>query len=132
MKLRQIKEILEAKTLGQYEDLDLEIRYGYGADLMSDVLAFIVEGCLLLTGLTTEQVIRTAEVVDVKAIVFVRGKTPPPNVIKMADEKNITLLSTNCTMYLACGRLYSAGLPGYKVSCDQKTGDFKIHEGGDI
>ena len=132
MKLERVKEVLEAEILGEYADLDVEFKYGYGSDLMSDVLAFIEDGSLLLTGLTTEQVIRTAEVVDIKAIVFVRGKKPPKDVVKLADEKKITLLSTTCTMYLACGRLLAAGLPGYKIIRDEKTGDIKIHVGGNI
>jgi len=132
MKLAQVKEILKARTLGQFEDPEQHFLFGFGADLMSDVLAFISEGCLLLTGLATEQVIRTAEIVDVKAIIFVRGKNPPPNIIKLANEKNITLLSTDCTMYLACGMLYSGGLPGYVVSRDKNSGDFKVHGGGSI
>ncbi|HDH97085.1 MAG TPA: hypothetical protein ENF73_05100 [Proteobacteria bacterium] len=132
MKLREIKQILDAETLGKHEDLDAEFKYGYGSDLMSDVLAFIEEDCLLLTGLTTEQVIRTAEVVDIKAIVFVRGKQPPPNVIELADEKGKTLLRTDCTMYLACGKLFAAGLPGYRITRDHETGDVKLHGGTDI
>jgi len=132
MKLKEIKRVLEARTLGRHEDLEAEFKYGYGSDLMSDVLAFIAEDSLLLTGLTTEQVIRTAEVVDVKAVVFVRGKQPPPNVIQLADEKGKTLLGTKCTMYLACGRLFSAGLPGYEIVPDHETGDIKVHDGSDI
>ena len=82
-----------------------------GADLMSDVLAFTHAGTLLLTGLTNPQVVRTAEMAGISAIVFVRGKIPPPETIKLAEEKGIPLLATRYTLYETCGRLYTAGLP---------------------
>ena len=79
------------------------------------VLAFITDDCLLLTGLVNEQVIRTAEMVDVHGIVFVRNKLPTKDTIRLADEKGIVLLSTNMTMFKACGELYKAGLEGYSI-----------------
>jgi len=115
MKLKEIKDILGAETLGECEEGELDMKYGYGADLMSDVLAFITDDCLLLSGLVNEQVIRTAEMVDVKGIVFVRNKLPTKETIRLADEKKITLLSTNMTMFKACGELYKAGLEGYSI-----------------
>jgi len=81
-----------------------------GADLMSDVLAFTHSGTLLLTGLTNPQVVRTCEMAGIKAIVFVRGKYPPPETIALAESKGIPLLSSRYTMYETCGRLYMAGL----------------------
>ena len=82
-----------------------------GADLMSDVLAFTHAGTLLLTGLTNPQVVRTAEMAEIVAIVFVRGKLPPPETVALAEEKGIPLLASKYTMYEACGRLYRAQLP---------------------
>jgi len=86
-----------------------------GADLMSDVLAFTHAGTLLLTGLTNPQVVRTAEMAGINAIVFVRGKVPPAETIALAKEKDIPLMATRYTMYETCGRLYEAGLPGCGV-----------------
>lgn len=77
---------------------------------MSDVLAFTHAGTLLMTGLTNPQVVRTAEMAGIKAIVFVRGKYPPPETISLAEQKNIPLLASRYTMYETCGRLYQAGL----------------------
>ncbi len=78
---------------------------------MSDVLAFTHAGTLLLTGLTNPQVVRTAEMAGIHAIVFVRGKLPPPETIALAEQKAIPLLASKYTMYESCGRLYQAGLP---------------------
>jgi hypothetical protein len=83
-----------------------------GCDLMSDVLAFIKEEALLLTGLTNLQVVRTAEMANIKALVFVRGKKPDRETIALARAQNIPLLVTHLPMYEACGRLYRHGLPG--------------------
>ena len=86
-----------------------------GADLMSDVLAFTHSGTLLLTGLTNPQVVRTAEMSGVRAVVFVRGKYPPTETISLAQDKDIPLLGSRYTMYETCGRLYRAGLPSCGV-----------------
>ena len=83
---------------------------GCGADLMSDVLAFTHEGTLLMSGLTNPQVVRTAEMADVRAIVFVRGKIPPAETVALAKEKGIPLLASKYTMFETCGRLFQAGL----------------------
>ncbi len=112
MKLKEIKEILEAEVVSGGNNLDVEIAMGCGADLMSDVLAFIKEGALLITGLTNPQVVRTAEMVDVKAICFVRGKRPVPDTVRLAESKGLPLLLTRLPMFEACGRLYKNGLRG--------------------
>ncbi|MCS7282240.1 MAG: DRTGG domain-containing protein [Anaerolineae bacterium] len=111
MKLRDVLEIIEGKVITKNTDLDLEVSMGCGADLMSDVLAFTHEGTLLMTGLTNPQVVRTAEMAGIHAIVFVRGKVPPPETIALAEEKGIALLASKYTMFETCGRLYKAGLP---------------------
>jgi hypothetical protein len=89
---------------------DMELESACGADLMSDVMAFVKERVLLLTGLVNPQVIRTAELLDIHCIVFVRGKTPTRDMIEMAEEAGIILGGTKLSMFLACGKLYEAGL----------------------
>lgn len=111
MKLRDVLEIIEGRVITKNTDLDMEVYMGCGADLMSDVLAFTHEGTLLMTGLTNPQVIRTAEMAGIQAVVFVRGKVPPPETIALAEEKGIALLASKYTMFETCGRLYKAGLP---------------------
>lgn len=112
MKIRTIKEVLKAELLVGEELLDREIVSACGSDLMSDVLAFVKERTVLLTGLTNPQVIRTAELLDVSAIVFVRGKKPTADIVDMAIEHDIVLLTTDYTLFEACGKLYQAGLRG--------------------
>ncbi len=112
MKLKQISEILEAEVIVGEENLGLEIKMVCGADLLSDVLTFTKSETLLLTGLTNQQVIRTAEIAEVKAICFTRGKRPPGETIELAKNSNIPLLCTSLLMYESCGRLYSHDLPG--------------------
>ena len=112
MKLSQVKEILEAELLVGQESLDLEVEVACGADLLSDVLAFTKPISLLLTGLTNPQVINTAEIAEIKAVCFVRGKRPPAETIERAKEEGVPLLCTSLPMYESCGRLYGRGLPG--------------------
>lgn len=112
MKLFEIKETLDADVLACGNLLDTDIHSACGSDLMSDVLAYVKDQGLLLTGLMNPQVIRTAEMMDVKAIVFVRGKEPDSMVIDMAEDKGMVLLKTDYPLYIACGLLYSKGLSG--------------------
>lgn len=110
MKIQQVKEALDCFIWVGEERLEKEVFAACGCDLMSDVLAFAKEKVLLLTGLVNPQVIRTAEMLDIKSIVFVRGKKPTEDMIEMAREKHMTLLSTEEPLYMACGKLYQAGL----------------------
>ena len=114
MKLSEIVETLEAKVLADDgEGESLEIKEVCSSDLMSDVLRYAESrSTLLLTGLTTPQVIYTAEMVDIKAICFVRGKSPDPEVVELARKRKIILLSTSLPMFESCGRLYMKGLKG--------------------
>jgi predicted transcriptional regulator len=112
MTLKEIKELLQAEVIVGIDSLDLEIEFAGGSDLMSDVLAFGKPGILLLTGLSNAQSVRTANIIDAKAIVYVRGKKPDKMGIEEAREKGIPLLSTKYMMYTACGLLFSRGLPG--------------------
>lgn len=116
MKLKQLKDVLQAKVLYGDDCMDSEILMVCGSDLMSDVLAFIKADALLLTGLTNVQVVRTAEMAEVSAVCFVRGKKPPDETIKLAEQNNMPLLTTKMSMFEACGRLFKEGLP----SCDGK------------
>lgn len=112
MRLEKIKQILEAELIVGAEDLQKEVKMACGSDLMSDVLAFIKSDSILLTGLVNPQCVRTAEVAGIIAICFARGKKPPEDTKRLAEEKKIVLLSTDLLMYESCGRLYKAGLPG--------------------
>lgn len=115
MKLSEIRDILDAEVLVGDEFLDREVYSAFGSDLMSDVLAFINEKTILLTGLTNPQVIRTAEVADLFAIVFVRGKKPSKDLLDLALERDITIMTTQYTLYTTSGKLYENGLRGVMV-----------------
>jgi len=112
MTIRDIKGILEAQAVCGDELLDREVHTACGCDMMSDVLAFVKDQAVLLTGLCNPQTIRTAEMMDIICIVFVRGKKPDENMIEMAQERDIVLLSTDCRMFEACGILHEKGLRG--------------------
>ncbi|HON39621.1 MAG: DRTGG domain-containing protein [Desulfomonilia bacterium] len=112
MTLAEIKDLLDADIVVGEEMLNMEVSTGFAADLMSDVLAFAKEGSILLTGLTNPLVVRTAETLDLRAIIFVRGKRPSPDAVKLAKEKNIPLLGTRFILFESCGRLFSAGMRG--------------------
>ena len=102
--------ILEGQFFSGEDKADLEILSACGSDLMSDVMAFVKDGSLLLTGLVNPQVIRTATLLDIHAVVFVRGKVPSRDIIDMAKDADIILGGTKLSLYLTCGRLYEAGL----------------------
>ncbi|MBP2629113.1 MAG: hypothetical protein H6Q68_3824 [Firmicutes bacterium] len=110
MKFIEVQQVLDAEVVSGIECIDREVFAVCGSDLMSDVLAFTKESTLLLTGLTNIQVIRTAEMSDLVGIVFVRGKRPGPELIKLADIKSIPLLVTKHSLYESCGRLYQKGM----------------------
>jgi predicted transcriptional regulator len=111
MKLTKIIELVEGRILTKNVDLDREIQGGCGADLMSDVLASTHAISLLMTGLCNPQVVRTAVMADISAIILVRGKNPPEETINLAEAEDIPLISSPYGMFETCGRLYQAGLP---------------------
>lgn len=115
MTIRTIADLLDAKVLCLEDKLDSEVRSACGSDMMSDVLAFVKEQAVLITGLVNPQVIRTAEMMDMRCIVFVRGKQPSPEIIELAEESGIVVLSSSERMYNACGKLYANGLTGGSV-----------------
>lgn len=112
MKIEKIKELLGARVLCGEENLDKEVHSACGCDMMSDVLAFVKDQAVLLTGLCNPQVVRTAMMMDMRCIVFVRGKQPTADIISLAEDAGIVILATEERMYVACGVLYSSGLHG--------------------
>jgi len=110
MTVAEAVSLLEGQFFCGKENGDREILSACGADLMSDVMAFVKERVILLTGLVNPQVIRTAELLDIQAIFFVRGKNPSVDMIDMAIESDIVLCGTKLPMYISCGKLYEAGL----------------------
>jgi len=112
MDLATVLTVLDAEIIGGQPDLHREFSRGAAADLMSDVLTYARPDSVLLTGLIYPQVVRTAEMAGLYAIVFVRGKHPPAETVSLAEEVGIPLFGTRYTMYEACGLLYNAGLPG--------------------
>ena len=110
MNLKDIVRVIEGRILTKQPAPDMEIPSCGASDLMSDALSFMKPGSLLLTGLVHPQSVRTAEMADLAAIVFVRGKSPGPDVIDLADKLGIPLIASPFGMYEICGRLYKAGL----------------------
>ena len=115
MKLKEIQKLLDADVLSGHEYLDREVTNAFAADLMSDVLAFVDDKTLLLTGLTNPHTIRTAEMMDINSIVFVRGKKPDDETLKMAEENQVVTMTTKNIMFVASGILYGKGLRGAKI-----------------
>ena len=112
MTVNDVKEILNARVLAGEDQMDQEVRSACGSDMMSDVLAFSKDHSVLLTVLCNPQVIRTAEMLDIVCLVFVRGKVPDDSVIEMARDRGLVVLATGHRMFSSCGMLYAAGLGG--------------------
>ena len=110
MKISQIQELLNAEVVCGGDQLDREVNSACGSDMMSDGLAYVKDQAVLLTGLVNPQVVRTAEMMDMVCIVFVRSKAPTEEMIALAEEHGMVLLKTRKRMYEACGKLYAAGL----------------------
>ena len=118
MKIKTIVELLNAKVLCGEDHLDGEVHSACGCDMMSDVLAFVKEQAVLITGLCNPQVVRTALMMDMRCIVFVRGKMPSEEVVELADSAGLVVLASEERMYVACGLLYANGLSGGSVLND--------------
>lgn len=112
MRISTVKELLKAEVVCGEESLDKDVASACGSDMMSDVLAYVKNQAVLLTGLVNSQVVRTAEMMDMICIVFVRSKQPTPEMIALAKDSGIVVLTTPFRMYEACGRLYANGLMG--------------------
>ncbi len=115
MTLRDIVALLEADVLYPEADLEREVPCAFASDMISDILMCTKEPTLLLTGLTNNQVIRLSDMIDLTGIVFVRGKKPLQDVIEMAEERGLPILSTKFTLYRCSGILYNAGLRSCKI-----------------
>ena len=116
MKISTLRDLLNAEVICGEDELDQQVYAACGSDMMSDVLAYVKDQAVLLTGLVNSQVIRTAEMMDMICIVFVRSKRPSPEMIELAKENGAVILCTKKRMYEACGILYSNGLVGNKVA----------------
>ena len=112
MTIRELIPILNARVLCGENDLEQEVCTACGSDLMSDVLAFVKDKTVLITGLTNVHVMRTAEMLDIHCVVFARGKTPSQEILDEAEELGIVVLATEHTTYTACGLMYEAGIRG--------------------
>ena len=110
MKISEISTLLSAEVLCGKEMVDSEVHSACGSDMMSDVLAYVKDQAVLLTGLVNPQVVRTAEMMDMRCIVFVRNKKPSAEMIELATDASIVLMNTELRMFEACGLLYSNGL----------------------
>ena len=117
MTIRDIKDLLDAELICGEEWLDKEVKMACGSDLMSDVLAYVKEQSVLITGLVNPQSIRTAEMMDIVCIVFVRDKLPTPEMVELAYARGIAVLRSEKHMFTACGILYENGLRG-GLNCD--------------
>ena len=112
MKISMIRDLLDAEVLCGEDNLDHDVFTACGSDMMSDVLAYVKDQAVLLTGLMNPQVIRTAEMMDMVCIVFVRSKKPTEAMISMAEDDGIVMMTSDMRMYNACGTLYTNGLIG--------------------
>lgn len=119
MTLREVAEILDAEIIVGHNQLDLEVTRGGCSDMMSDVLVYCTAGSLLLTGLNNPQIVHTASILDLAAIIMVRGKRPFPETIQLAEELQIPILTTQYILFETVVRLNSKGI----VSCIEKVGE---------
>ncbi len=121
MNLSELIMLTKGNLLTKKPTEKCEISGAMGADLMSDVLASIKPEAVLLTGLCNPQVVRTATIADIRAIVFVRGKYPDPDTVLLANEENIPLIITDLGLFEACGILYQAGLPSFELRSQEDS-----------
>ena len=123
MRLSDIIQLINGAICNPGVELEWDIKGGCGADLMSDVLASIQPDAVLLTGLCNPQVVRTAQMADVRAVILVRGKQPPPETIDLATRENLPIISCPYGMFEVCGRLYQAGLPSLERNLQATSQD---------
>lgn len=124
MKLNELMALMDAKSYTPTLMKDKDIHFAFCSDLMSDALVImnsvkdpkILEHTILITGLATQQSIRTAEMLDVDVVLLVRGKIPSEKVILLAHEAQVLLLSTETTMFNASGILFEKGIRGVKYN----------------
>lgn len=116
MKIKDVVDIVNADILTDCYEENFEFKYGFASDLMSDVLAYAKGDSLLITGLNNPQVVRTAEMLDINCVLFVRGKKPGKEVIELAKENSLTILTTDHTMFKTCGLLVMNGMEGLDLN----------------
>ncbi len=112
MKLEAIKDILQCNVLTGDLDLSIEVDTVVASDGMREILAFHTPGALMITGLTNIQSVRTADIADVRAIVYIRGKWPNEKVVELARDKNIVVMATGLGMFDVCGILREHNMKG--------------------
>lgn len=112
MKIKEIAAVTEAEVLACGHLLDTEVFSACGSDMMSDVLAFVKDQGLLITGLVNTQVVRTAEMMDMRAVLFVRNKRPTEEILELAEKCDIVVMASKLRMFEACGLIYESGLKG--------------------
>lgn len=112
MYLKEARDILGAEVLCGEDKLDTVVLSACGSDFMSDVLAYVKDQAILLTGLVNPQVIRTAHMMGMKCIIFIRGKRPDEEMLALAEENGMVIMASELPMYPACGKLYAGGLTG--------------------
>lgn len=115
MTIKDVMELTGAKLLSGEEHLDREVKTAFGSDLMSDVLAYAKDCSILLTGLANAQAIRTADMLDIGCVIFVRGKMPDEQMLTLARDTDMVILQTTSFMFTTCGILYKAGITGGTV-----------------
>ena len=115
MIIKDIIDTIKADVLTNYQDSGKDIKYGFASDLMSDVLAYACSDAMLITGLNNTQVIRTAEMLDINVVLFVRGKRPGKEIVELAQENALTILATDYTMFKTCGLLAIKGMEGLEI-----------------
>lgn len=123
MTIADMISVLNARVLRGEDKLDTPVYTACCSDLMSDVLAFVDEKTVLITGLTNPHVVRTSEMLDLKCLVFARGKVPTEDILDSAAEQGLVVLTTKATAFTACGLLYEAGMRGVPVPMEWNTED---------
>ena len=115
MTIADMVQVLHARVLCGQERVEIPVYTACCSDLMSDVLAFVNEKTVLITGLTNPHVLRTADMLDLKCLVFARGKVPGEEILEQAEEQGLVVITTKETAFTACGLLYAAGLRGVPI-----------------
>ena len=123
MTIREVVKIVSGEVLVGEDRLDERVDTACGSDLMSDVLAFVKDKTVLITGLINPHVVRTSEMLDLKCLVFVRGKIPTEDILDNAEEQGLVVITSKMTAFSACGLLYDAGLRGVPVPTAWDTED---------
>ncbi len=121
MKLKELLELVDGKLLSSPKHLDYDVSCGAASDLISDILMCVKDSAVLFTGLVNHQIIRVAEMVDMQAVVFVRGKKPTAEILQLAEDHDLPVLCTKMSLFEACAFSYKGGLAPLeiKVSIDE-------------